>query len=288
MLTDVEIEPLHKARVALPAQGGEHVMNRLQRAADHPIAHSHEAPPADGFDDLRIEPLWPRHPPQCGQRAGELTSLRLSPRPEMAQDSEEVILVAIGQQQGHTGRRQLLGHLMHHALRHGQRTLADIDRQPQLALRIDARLYPMAGACKALDGVVRTAFTVIYVTQYGVQLVQWHLVHVYVAEKGLGKGLELLGGFHQPSQHGIWIDLKDPGGGANASALRYACQDADPLLHGDLLPMQDRAMRLGKVALARGAVVLSPGAATGMAVGTEMAQSALAALATARMGTEVC
>ena len=38
---------------------------------------------------------------------------------------------------------------------------------------------------------------------------------------------------------------------------------------------------------ARGAVELSPGTATGMAVGTEVAQPEPAAIATARMGTEV-
>jgi hypothetical protein len=46
-------------------------------------------------------------------------------------------------------------------------------------------------------------------------------------------------------------------------------------------------MMLGKEAFARGAVELSPGTATGMAVGTKVAQPEPAAIATARMGTEV-
>jgi len=46
-------------------------------------------------------------------------------------------------------------------------------------------------------------------------------------------------------------------------------------------------MMLGKIAFARGAVELAPGTATGMTVGPEVAQPEPAAIATARMGTEV-
>jgi hypothetical protein len=42
---------------------------------------------------------------------------------------------------------------------------------------------------------------------------------VHVAEKIAGKGLELLGGFYQPLQHGVRVDLEHPGGGANAQAF---------------------------------------------------------------------
>src|SRR6266581_8282940 len=51
--------------------------------------------------------------------------------------------------------------------------------------------------------------------------------------------------------------------------------------------MKDRAMMLRKVAFARGAMELSPETATGMAVGTKVPQPKPAAIATARMGTEV-
>src|SRR5437870_5657898 len=51
--------------------------------------------------------------------------------------------------------------------------------------------------------------------------------------------------------------------------------------------MKDRAMMLRKVACALGAQELSPETATGMAVGTEVPQPQPAAIATARMGTEV-
>jgi hypothetical protein len=46
-------------------------------------------------------------------------------------------------------------------------------------------------------------------------------------------------------------------------------------------------VRLKEIALARGAVELSPGTTTGMAVGTEVAQPESAAIATAPMGAEV-
>src|SRR5262245_65738007 len=51
--------------------------------------------------------------------------------------------------------------------------------------------------------------------------------------------------------------------------------------------MKNRPVMFGKIAFARGAVELSPGAATGMAVGTEVAQPEPAAIVTTSVGTEV-
>jgi hypothetical protein len=48
---------------------------------------------------------------------------------KMAEQCRGVVLEAIGQKQWGTVRRQCLGHLMHHALRHGQGAGTDIDYQ---------------------------------------------------------------------------------------------------------------------------------------------------------------
>lgn len=88
-------------------------------------------------------------------------------------------------------------------------------------------------------------------------------------------------------QHGIGVYLEDPRGGADAQPLSQACQDPYDQLHGHLFAMQEGAMMLRKIAFARGAMELSPGTATGMAVGTEVAQPEPAAIATARMGAEM-
>src|SRR5207248_10946216 len=64
-------------------------------------------------------------------------------------------------------------------------------------------------------------------------------------------------------------------------------QHAVEQLNGDLLPMKDRPMMLRKVAFARVEVELSPGTATGMAVGTEVAQPEPAAIAAIAVGTKM-
>src|SRR5215510_14530328 len=51
--------------------------------------------------------------------------------------------------------------------------------------------------------------------------------------------------------------------------------------------MKNRAMMLGKIAVARGAVKLTPGAATGMAIGPQVVQSQPAAIITSGVGTKV-
>ena len=99
--------------------------------------------------------------------------------------------------------------------------------------------------------------------------------------------MELLGRFHQPLQHRVRSHLKDPGGGANAEPLGQAGQDTDHQLHRHLFTMKNRAMMFRKIALARGALELSPGATTGMTVGPQVAQPEPAAIVTTAVGTKV-
>src|SRR5215510_9637666 len=122
------------------------------------------------------------------------------------------------------------------------------------------------------DRLVLAEVTSLHGPEDGVELVHLELAHVELTQEIMGKGLALLHGFSQPLQHRVGVDLKHPSRGANAQSLGQARQDVHDQLHGDLFAMKDRAMMLGKIALARGTVELSPGTATGMAVGTEVAQ----------------
>ena len=56
-------------------------------------------------------------------------------------------------------------------------------------------------------------------TEHGIQLIELDLLDVHLAQEVAGKGLQLLGCFHQPVQHRIGGDLEDPRGGANAEPL---------------------------------------------------------------------
>ena len=123
--------------------------------------------------------------------------------------------------------------------------------------------------------------------EHGIQLIELDLLDVHLTQDVAGKSVQLLSGLHQPVQHGVGGHLKDPRGGANTQPLRQARQHPDEQLYGDLLAVKERAMMLGKVALARGTLELAPGATTGMAIGAQVAQPEPAAIATARMGAEV-
>jgi hypothetical protein len=74
----------------------------------------------------------------------------------------------------------------------------------------------MLRALKALDGVVCPERAVFDGTEDGVHLVELHWVDMQITEEIPGKGSQLLGGFPQPPQHGVGVDLEHPGRGANA------------------------------------------------------------------------
>jgi len=105
----------------------------------------------------------------------------------------------------------------------------------------------VAGALKALDGLLCTDLTIFDAAQHGIQLVEWQLAHVNVTQEIGGEGVELLRGFHQPVQDGVGIDLKHAGGGPNAQPLGQARQDAPDQLDCRLLAMKDRAPELQKL-----------------------------------------
>jgi hypothetical protein len=129
----------------------------------------------------------------------------------------------------------------------------------------------MLRALKALDGVVCPERAVFDGTEDGVQLVELHLVAMQITEDIPGQGSQLLRGCPQPPKHGVGGDLEHPGRGANASARGHTGQHADNQLHGDVLSIKERAMRLRTIALARGTLKLSPRTATGMPVGAQLA-----------------
>ena len=54
MLADAEVQPLHKGRVDVPTQGGEHVIDGLQGAKHYAGLHIDQAPAPHGLDHLRV------------------------------------------------------------------------------------------------------------------------------------------------------------------------------------------------------------------------------------------
>src|SRR6266566_3819428 len=70
VLTEIEIEALHKGRVDLPATRCQHVVDTIERAEHPPVRHADQAPSAYRLHHLRIEQLWQGHP--AGLRSGAL------------------------------------------------------------------------------------------------------------------------------------------------------------------------------------------------------------------------
>jgi hypothetical protein len=124
----------------------QHLLHRLQGATHAPLLHSDQALAAHRLDDLRIEQpgRWP--PARLGGRALRLVVGRLHPLAERSEERSGILLAAVGQEEWHTAGCQHRDDLRDHALRHGQRAIADGDRQPQLAHRVDGRPDPVRGA----------------------------------------------------------------------------------------------------------------------------------------------
>jgi hypothetical protein len=97
----------------------------------------------------------------------------------------------------------------------------------------------------------------------------------------------MVGGFAQPLQHRVGIDLEHPGDSADAQAFRQRAHRPYQQVGCDAFAMERRAVGLLEIALARRAVELPPGATTRMAVGTEIAQSPPALIGTGGIGAEL-
>src|SRR5688572_11838330 len=102
-----------------------------------------------------------------------------------------------------------------------------------------------------VNGLCFTHLAVPYGTQDSVELVELDLVEMQIVQKISGKSLELLGGFHQPVEHGISVDLEDPGRASNAEPFSQAGDDMHDELRRRAFAMEDRAVCLVKIALAR-------------------------------------
>ena len=126
----------------------------------------------------------------------------------MGQKGRALVLEAVGHQQRPPAWCQDPSHLMHDALGHRQRAAAHIDDDPHLPLGGHRCPYPRRRVLQTLDGFILTAVAGLDLTQDGIQFLELQLLQVQVAEKIGGKGMELLGRFGQPVQHGVGATSK--------------------------------------------------------------------------------
>src|SRR5439155_8232637 len=101
---------------------------------------------------------------------------------------------------------------------------------------------------------------------------------VQLVEQVCGKGLELLGGLHQPAQHGMGVDLENARRASDAQAFSQTRDDPHDQLFRGALPIKERPVRRREIALAGDTLQLTPGLSTGMSVGAAVAASAPAVI----------
>ena len=106
-------------------------------------------------------------------------------------------------------------------------------------------------------------------------------------QKILRKGLKLLGGFHQPLEDRVWIDLEDSRRAPDAQAFGQTRDDAHDELHRGAFALKDRAVGFVEVSATRDTLQLPPGLRAGMAVGADVAAAEPAPVGTTWGGTKV-
>ena len=152
MLSNRQIDPFNEGGVDLPSLRGEHVLHAFQCPAYDPVADVDQPSPSIRLDNLGIAQLGQRYPAGLRRGAYGSPARRLYPLAHVGQQRCGILLEPIGEKQRHTAGRQPLHDLMDQALRYRERALTDVDRQQQLADRVDRDPDPAGRALQTLDG----------------------------------------------------------------------------------------------------------------------------------------
>jgi hypothetical protein len=114
-----------------------------------------------------------------------------------------------------------------------------------------------------------------------------HTAGLDVVQEIRRKRLEVVGGFHQPRQHGVRINLEHPRYRADTQAFSQRGHHAHEPLGRHAPAMQGRAMGFEKIASARHTGQLPPGTATGMAIRPDIAAPHPAIIVARWLGAEM-
>lgn len=77
----------------------------------------------------------------------------------------------------------------------------------------------MGGPREPLDRLGFTDLAISHSTEHGVEFVELDLIETYIVEKRGRKGLQLVGGLHQPPEDRVGIEFEDPRGAPDAQPL---------------------------------------------------------------------
>src|SRR6266446_9781127 len=102
-LANIQVEPLHKRRIDLPATHREDLRDGLTRAEDNPVLHPNHASTPVLLDHLGIQEPRNRHPARRAPRAFVVAARGVNPPTKVTQDGRPGALEPIGTAPGHTG-----------------------------------------------------------------------------------------------------------------------------------------------------------------------------------------
>jgi hypothetical protein len=114
---------------------------------------------------------------------------------------------------------------MQHSLRHCQGPFTHLDAEQQLALRIDGGPDSVGRPREPLNRLSFAQIAASHRTEDNVEFVELDLLEMHLVQKIGRKGVQLLGGFHQPAQDGIGVDLEDPRRPSDASTFGQTRDD---------------------------------------------------------------
>jgi hypothetical protein len=162
----------------------------------------------------------------------------------MRQQRRQIPPKPIGEKQRGTVGGQDLGDVVDHALSHRQGTIADVDRQQQLALGVHRDPHPLGRMLQARDSLGLTDRTVLHGTEEGKHLIELDLPHTHIVQDVSGKRPELLCSFDQPLQDRIRVDLEHPYSASDAHTFGQVRDNAYDEIDRGALAMKDRTKGL--------------------------------------------
>ena len=180
-------------------------------------------------------------------------------------------------------RRQPLGDPRAQAVRQGQGARTHVTWEEERAAWRHRPPHPGRGAGQALERLSRGALAVFAGAEEGDPCGPLPLRNVDLAQELTGEGLQGRGGLAQPAQHGVGLDLADPGPSTKAPPCGESREGPAHLGGSTLCGGKRRARRLQKVPGAAATPQGAPAASIGGTVGADIAAAHPAVLRTGRL-----
>ena len=285
VLAKGEGEPLDTARVELPTSLGQSLISNSTGAEHDTVLHSCDAAAPVRRDPLRLEPLRPQHPTRRRPRTCGLEALGWHPAAVMGDERGAVRAESLGETPRHAVRRQHALALVPETLRHGERTLAHVNRQDHRGHRVHRHPDPMRGTRQACDRFRLADLSRFDSAAQGEPFIHLPLRNVAIASVRAGDPRQRRGGLDSPAQDRLRIALEDAGAGADTASRSESRHGPYPLVRITLLSVKRRPYSFKEIAVATATHALAPASTMRMTVGADIPEVNPAGVCTGDVGT---